>query len=219
MSAKLIMLIALLLILLLVLFTWAMISLLQYLKRAKRRALIDELTGVYNRRFFEEALPKLLVPNDRRRGQVLSLLVIDLDHFKLVNDTYGHQVGDLVLKTVAQTLHCSLKESDMLARYGGEEFIVVLPRTDSAGAITVGERLRANVAGLMLHKLASAAPERVTISVGVASYPVHATTVAELIHAADEALYQSKSAGRNRVTCAPNSPEVAFQNLEQARPL
>lgn len=191
-----------------------MIGHLQHLERAKRRALIDELTGAYNRRFLEETLAKLVVPDDRRRGQVLSLLVIDLDHFKKINDTYGHQVGDLVLKTIAQTLHRTLKESDVLARYGGEEFIVVLPRTDTAGAVAVAERLRTAVAGLSLRKLAPVAPERVTISVGVATYPVHATTVSELIHAADEALYQSKSQGRNRVTCAPDSLEVAYRKPE-----
>ncbi len=192
-----------------------MIGHLQHLERAKRRALIDELTGTYNRRFLEEALAKMVVPDDRRRGQVLSLLVIDLDHFKKVNDTYGHQVGDLVLKTVAQTLHRTLKESDVLARYGGEEFVVVLPRTDAVGAVAVGERLRVAVAGLSLRKLAPAAPDRVTISAGVACCPIHATTVADLIHAADEALYQSKSLGRNRVTCAPDSLEVAYRNPDE----
>jgi two-component system, cell cycle response regulator len=155
------------------------------------------------------------VPDDRRRGQALSLMVIDLDHFKKVNDTYGHQVGDLVLKTVAQTLHRTLKESDVLARYGGEEFVIVLPRTDTAGAVAVAERLRIAVAGLSLRKLAPVAPERVTISIGVASYPIHATTVAELIRIADEALYQSKSQGRNRVTCAPDSLEVAFRKPDE----
>lgn len=192
-----------------------MIGHLQHLERAKRRALIDELTGAYNRRFLEEALAKLVVPDDRRRGQVLSLLVIDLDHFKNVNDTYGHQVGDMVLKSVAQVLHRTLKESDVLARYGGEEFVIVLPRTDTAGAYAVAERLRVAVAGLSLRKLAPAAPERVTISVGVASYPIHATTVADLIRIADEALYQSKSQGRNRVTCAPDTLEVAFNQSDE----
>jgi diguanylate cyclase (GGDEF)-like protein len=192
-----------------------MIGHLQHLERAKRRALIDELTGTYNRRFLEEALAKLVVPDDRRRGQVLSLLVIDLDHFKQVNDTYGHQVGDMVLKSVAQALHRTLKESDVLARYGGEEFVIVLPRTEAAGAVAVAERLRVNVAGLSLRKLAPAAPERVTISVGVAAYPVHATTVVDLIRIADEALYQSKSQGRNRVTCAPDSLEVAYRKPDE----
>ena len=192
-----------------------MIGHLQHLERAKRRALIDELTGAYNRRFLEEALAKMVVPDDRRRGQVLSLLVIDLDHFKQVNDTYGHQVGDMVLKSVAQALHRTLKESDVLARYGGEEFVIVLPRTDPAGAVAVGERLRVAVAGLSLRKLAPAAPERVTISVGVASYPIHATTVADLIRIADEALYQSKSQGRNRVTCAPDTLEVAYGKSDE----
>ena len=189
-----------------------MIGHLQHLERAKRRALIDELTGTYNRRFLEEALAKLVVPDDRRRGQVLSLLVIDLDHFKKVNDTYGHQVGDQVLKAVAAAIHRALKESDVLARYGGEEFVVVLPRTDTAGAMAVGERLRTAVAGLSLRKLAPASPDRITISVGVASYPIHATTVPDLIRMADEALYQAKSQGRNRVMCAPDTLEVAYRN-------
>jgi diguanylate cyclase (GGDEF)-like protein len=188
-----------------------MIGHLQHLERAKRRALIDELTGTYNRRFLEETLSKLIVPDDRRRGQVVSLLVIDLDHFKHINDTYGHQVGDLVLKTVAQTLHRSLKASDILARYGGEEFVVVLPQTDTAGALAVGERLRALVAALSLRKLAPLAPERVTISIGVATYPTHASTAAELLRAADEALYQSKTQGRNRVTCASHLLEAGFR--------
>jgi diguanylate cyclase (GGDEF)-like protein len=191
-----------------------MIGHLQHLERAKRRALIDELTGAYNRRFLEETLAKLVVPDERRRGQVVSLLVIDLDHFKKINDTYGHQVGDLVLKAIAQTLHRTLKESDVLARYGGEEFIVVLPQTDTVGAVAVGERLRTAVAGLSLRKLAPVAPERVTISIGIATYPAHASTVAELIHAADEALYQSKSQGRNRVTCAPDSLEAAYRKAD-----
>lgn len=178
-----------------------MIGHLQHLERAKRRALIDELTGVYNRRFLEEFLAKMILPEERRKGQVLSLLILDLDHFKHVNDTYGHQVGDVVLKTVASTLHRVMKESDVLARYGGEEFVAVLPRTGAVEAAGVAERLRVEIADLSLRYLAPSAPDHITISLGVATYPTHARTVKDLIRAADEALYQAKSLGRNRVVC------------------
>jgi two-component system cell cycle response regulator len=142
-------------------------------------------------------------------------LMIDLDHFKPVNDTYGHQVGDLVLKAVASTMHHILKESDVLARYGGEEFVVVLPRTGTVEAAGVAERLRQAVADLSLRKLATLAPDRMTISLGVATYPTHAITAEDLIRAADEALYQAKSRGRNRIVCttieAPAAPRPSHE--------
>ncbi len=179
-----------------------MIGHIQHLERAKRRALIDELTGAYNRRFLEEFLAKMILPDERRKGQIVSLLMLDLDHFKQVNDTYGHQVGDLVLKAVTTVLNRTLKESDVLARYGGEEFTVVLPQTDTQGAAAVAERLRIAVAGLSLRQLAPAAPDHITVSIGVATYPTHARTAPDLIRAADEMLYQAKATGRNRVVCA-----------------
>jgi diguanylate cyclase (GGDEF)-like protein len=192
-----------------------MVGHLRHLERAKRRALIDELTSTYNRRFLEEVLAKLILPDERRKGQIISILMMDLDHFKNVNDTYGHQVGDLVLKTVASTMHRALKESDVLARYGGEEFMAVLPRTDSGGAVVVAERLRVAVADLSLRRLAPAAPDHVTISIGVATYPTHAKTVQELIRIADGALYQAKSFGRNRVVCPPDRSPVTSDALSE----
>ncbi|MGH7165407.1 MAG: diguanylate cyclase [Nitrospiraceae bacterium] len=188
-----------------------MIGHLQHLERARRRALIDELTSTFNRRFLEEVLAKMILPGERRKNQMLSLLMIDLDHFKLVNDTFGHQVGDIVLKTVAAALHRALKESDTLARYGGEEFVAVLPQTDTGAALAVAERLRVAVEGLSLRKLAPATPDHVTISVGVATYPTQAKTVQELIRLADEALYQAKSLGRNRVVGAPTQVSVGAE--------
>lgn len=181
---------------------------LQHLEGAKRRALIDELTGVYNRRFLEESLAKLIVPDERRKGQILSLLLLDLDHFKQVNDAHGHPVGDMVLQTIASTLHRSLKDTDVLARYGGDEFVVVLPRTDTKAALLVAERLRVTIAGLSLRTLAVSAPDHVTISAGVATYPLHATSAQGLIQAADQALYQAKSLDRNRVACASNDRDL-----------
>jgi diguanylate cyclase (GGDEF)-like protein len=192
-----------------------MVGHLRHLERAKRRALIDELTSTYNRRFLEEVLAKLILPDERRKGQIISILMMDLDHFKSVNDTYGHQVGDLVLKTVASTMHRALKESDVLARYGGEEFMAVLPRTDSGGAVVVAERLRVAVADLSLRRLAPAAPDHVTISIGVATYPTHAKTVQELIRIADAALYQAKSFGRNRVVCPPERSPITTTVLTE----
>lgn len=181
---------------------------LQHLEGAKQRALIDELTGMYNRRFLEESLAKFIVPDERRKGQLLSLLLLDLDHFKQVNDAHGHPVGDLVLQAIASTLHRSLKDTDILTRYGGEEFIVVLPRTDTQAALLVAERLRAATAGLSLRALAASAPDHVTISIGVATYPSHAASAQELIRAADQALYRAKSLGRNRVACATGNSSL-----------
>lgn len=187
-----------------------MLAHLQHLEKAKRRALIDELTGAYNRRFIEEAMAKMILPGERRRDMVLSVLMIDLDHFKHINDSFGHQVGDLVLKTVASTLHREMKGSDVLARYGGEEFVAVLPQTDTEGAMAVAERLRATAAEIDFRRLAPAAPDRVTISVGVATYPTHAGTSEEIIRKADEALYRAKSLGRNRVVCASDTLPTTF---------
>lgn len=178
-----------------------MIGHLQHIEKAKRRALVDELTGTYNRRFLDEVLGKMVLPDERRRRQSLSVLMIDLDHFKAVNDTFGHHVGDIVMKTVASVMHRGLKSSDILVRYGGEEFTVVLPQTDASGATVVAERLRSAVAAFSLRRLAPAAPEHITISIGVASYPADAASVADLLQLADEALYQAKAMGRNRVVC------------------
>jgi diguanylate cyclase (GGDEF)-like protein len=186
-----------------------MIGHLQHIEKAKRRALVDELTGTYNRRFLDEVLGKMVLPDERRRRQSLSVLMIDLDHFKAVNDTFGHHVGDIVLKTVASVMHRGLKSSDILVRYGGEEFTVVLPQTDANGATVVAERLRAAVADFSLRRLAPAAPDHITISIGVASYPTHASSVSDLLRIADEALYQAKALGRNRVICAPTSRSAA----------
>jgi len=186
-----------------------MIGHLQHIEKAKRRALVDELTGAYNRRFLDEILGKMVLPDERRRRQTLSVLMIDLDHFKTVNDTFGHHVGDTVLKTVASVMHRTLKSSDILVRYGGEEFTVVLPQTDVNGATVVAERLRIAVADFSLQRLAPAAPDHITISIGVASYPTHANSVSDLLRIADEALYQAKTLGRNRVVCAQSGSKAA----------
>jgi diguanylate cyclase (GGDEF)-like protein len=129
----------------------------------------------------------------------VSLIMFDIDRFKHVNDTYGHQVGDVVLRTVSQHIGRQIRSSDIFARYGGEEFAIILPETSSSGAEVKAERCRELVEGLQIKVGNHTIP--VTISIGVAAYePDHPTQRAQLIDAADRAMYRSKSDGRNRVT-------------------
>jgi diguanylate cyclase (GGDEF)-like protein len=174
------------------------------LAEVERLAHVDGLTGVANRRAFEVVLARE-VRRARRGGGLLSLGVFDVDHFKAVNDTLGHQAGDTVLREVAQILTSATRDVDIVARYGGEEFAVILPACGPSDAVRVAERIRRAVAA---HRgLAS-----VTVSAGVASLPAHAVDGDGLIAAADEALYQSKGEGRDRVT-------VASRKLAQVTPI
>lgn len=162
---------------------------------------IDALTGLPNRRQFDEALRRELV-RARRSGHGLSLLMIDIDHFKLLNDTLGHQAGDERLRDVAETLQaCAVRATDVVARYGGEEFAAILPGASPTEALAVAEAMRAGVEDLAL---ASPAPDgRVTVSIGAARLTeIETDTGQRLIERADAALYDSKHAGRNRVTAA-----------------
>jgi diguanylate cyclase (GGDEF)-like protein len=172
-------------------------------QRLEQLSLTDGLTGVANRRHFDQAV---LAEWDRaaRDQESLTLLLMDIDHFKRYNDTYGHQDGDQCLQRVASALaQCATRPGDLVARYGGEEFAVVLPNTDLAGAQIVGERLRAEVAALAIPHSASSVAATVTLSIGVATLvPSPGTDVQALIAAADQALYQAKGQGRNRVVTA-----------------
>lgn len=162
---------------------------------------IDPLTGLPNRRQFDEALRRELT-RARRSGQGLALLMIDIDHFKLLNDTLGHQAGDERLRDVAEALQaCATRATDVVARYGGEEFAAILPGASPAEALAVAETMRAGIEDLAL---ASPAPDgRVTVSIGAARLTeVESDTGQRLIERADAALYDSKRAGRNRITAA-----------------
>jgi diguanylate cyclase (GGDEF)-like protein len=161
---------------------------------------IDGLTGIANRRRYDEFLENEF-RRARRNGKLLSLVMIDIDYFKLYNDTYGHQAGDVCLTKIAQTLNESLhRPGDLVARYGGEEFTVILPCTDRQGAWMIAEAMRAKVEALQLPHRASSIAGHVTISLGVASQvPKNVGDPDELQAAADKALYQAKNAGRNRV--------------------
>jgi len=162
---------------------------------------LDGLTGVPNRRRFDEVLNKEW-QRSVRHSTSLSLIMIDIDYFKFYNDTYGHQGGDECLIRVAKALEgAARRETDVVARYGGEEFGVILPETGSKGAFEVAETLRATVEALNIAHESSQVCDHVTISVGVATWlPEKGSGPEHLLAAADEALYKSKEDGRNRVT-------------------
>ena len=167
----------------------------------ERLATRDSLTGLANRRLFDESLQRE-VARARRLATPLSLLVLDVDHFKQVNDTYGHQTGDEVLREVADALVANTKNYDVAARYGGDEFVVLLPGCSRDDALRVAERVR--------HGISRAVGEApVTISAGVASVPDNATDAERLMAAADAALYDAKRTGRDRVAGSGRNIEVA----------
>jgi len=152
----------------------------------------DPLTQLKNRRVIYEHLEREFA-RSRRYKHPLSVFMMDLDHFKAINDTHGHGVGDDVLRLVAQVLRTSMRETDLVGRYGGEEFIILAPETNADGARLVGERVRTRIA----------AESAVTTSIGVATTEaVAAAHFEDLVHLADEALYEAKKQGRNRVVIA-----------------
>ncbi len=167
----------------------------------QRQALTDELTGLANHRAFQETLSSE-VERARRFGQSVGLVLVDLDDFKLVNDRYGHQVGDRVLQEVARCLRESSREVDAPARYGGEELALVLPGTDAEGAHELADRVRTAIAALEVPLGAGHAPVRVTASLGVAALPDSALDQRALIAAADAALYEAKRSGKDRTVRA-----------------
>ncbi len=161
-------------------------------------ALTDPLTGLHNRRYMESHL-KTLVDEASQRGKPLSLLIIDIDYFKSVNDTYGHDAGDEVLKAFAARIRRNTRGIDLACRLGGEEFVVVMPETDMAKAYMVGERLRQSVAGRPFSVPGYEKPLEVTASVGVATFERVDDTCDTILKRADQALYSAKQNGRNRV--------------------
>ena len=167
-------------------------------------AVHDQLTGLFNVREFHRLLD-LEITRAQRYAHPLAVLMVDIDHFKSVNDQYGHPAGDVVLRNVAERIRVSLRPNDVSARYGGEEFIVLLPETDTPGAQAMGERLCAAVRATAVRVSADVQPA-ITVSVGYAVYPRDATEDSELIALADRALYAAKRTGRDRC-CGPEHIE------------
>ncbi len=166
-------------------------------RQIRDMAIRDGLTGVYNHRYFQEKLGEEIIKAERYNKD-LSLALLDVDHFKKFNDSYGHQEGDKVLRVVANVIQGTIRHKiDTVARYGGEEFAVILPESDGNSGKELAERIRKNIESYLFEN-DSKIPYRVTVSIGVASYPFDARDQKVLIQSADQALYEAKKAGRNR---------------------
>lgn len=160
-------------------------------------AITDELTHLFTKRYFQIQID-IQMASYKRYGQKFSLLMMDIDNFKLVNDTYGHPAGDVVLEEVASVIRNSLRDIDVPCRYGGEEFAVILPETTEKGVLLVAERIRENIEKKVI-ALGKGTNISVTISIGGASCPQNGTEVRNIISAADKALYSAKQTGKNKV--------------------
>jgi two-component system cell cycle response regulator len=172
--------------------------------RMKQLAYVDGLTGIHNRRFFEMRIMEELERAGRFQGR-MSVIMVDIDHFKKLNDEFGHLLGDEILRTVSSILKQQLRKMDMVCRYGGDEFAILVPETTGDNALRVAEKLRRQVE---THEFPGV-PRPVTISCGVADYPTHGVTRDEVVSAADTALYTAKQSGRNRAVPAHQKKEFS----------
>jgi len=164
----------------------------------RAQAVHDQLTGLHNRRYLEETLPREL-SNAARRGEMLALILLDVDHFKQINDTAGHHTGDRVLCLLADLLSESTRAGDVACRYGGDEFVLVLPTSSLESAVTRADQLR-----LRFAELSERSSVKATVSIGVSGFPTHGQNRDDLLRQADRALYRAKNEGRNRV-CTPRA--------------
>ncbi|HZR31006.1 MAG TPA: sensor domain-containing diguanylate cyclase [Terriglobales bacterium] len=175
-----------------------------YVQRVRQLAYIDGLTGMFNRRFFEIRIAEEMERAQRHNG-TLAVIMMDIDHFKRLNDEFGHLLGDEVLRQISSVFSLQLRKSDVVCRYGGEEFAIVLPQITAEQALSVAEKLRREVAGWHFPGV----PRSVTISAGTAAFPLHGQTRDDIVKAADAALYAAKQAGRNCVRAAGLAPATA----------
>jgi diguanylate cyclase (GGDEF)-like protein len=188
---------------------------LAYQSRIVQMIHVDELTGLLTKRSLFRALEMELIRAQRYRHPV-SVLMMDLDHFKLVNDTYGHLVGSDCLAEVGKLIRESTRETDVSGRYGGEEFVTFLPESDSPGGLIVAERVRTAMEERVFRY--GELTYRVQISIGIATWPSDGNSVESLVHAADTALYRAKNTGRNRcVIFTPDLPQE-LPAVEKSRP-
>jgi diguanylate cyclase (GGDEF)-like protein len=168
-----------------------------YFEKAQQLAYVDGLTGIYNRRYFEMQIASEIERASRYDGR-LAIIMVDIDNFKRLNDEFGHLLGDEVLRQVSNVFVQQLRKVDVVCRYGGEEFAILVPQTSGGNALEVADKLRRMVEAYRFPGV----PVKVTISAGVAEFPAHGRTRDELVAAADAAMYDSKEAGRNRVSGA-----------------
>lgn len=180
----------------------------------RHQSTIDPLTGLYNRRFFDESLKRELA-RAQRGGGACSVIMVDLDHFKRINDTYGHDGGDLVLKAAAQTMIDRVRASDVVCRYGGEELVLILPDCGAQEAAKCAESIRASLAGIAIQHHGQTVSD-ISASFGVAQWAGTMDGAQELLQAADRALYAAKKGGRNRVVVAG---EASQESSTSATPL
>ena len=172
------------------------------MEQVERLAITDGLTGLYNRRYFNSRLETEL-QRSQRFAHPVSLIILDIDYFKVANDVLGHLGGDTVLKQLAALLREKVRKVDIVARYGGEEFAVILPETSPTNALYVAEKIRCWIEEFPFTDQEKLPHRNITSSLGVASFPEHAHSLEELIHQADESLYRAKQAGRNQVGRPP----------------
>ncbi|OJF77187.1 MAG: hypothetical protein BKP49_03365 [Treponema sp. CETP13] len=176
-------------------------------RNTEKMALVDSLTGLFNRRYMELALSKELM-RCRRYSFSFSICMIDIDNFKKINDTRGHQFGDIVLQNIATQLKNNVREEDVICRYGGEEFLIILPQTEKNGAKDFAERLRKKIAQTEFFK-----SEKITYSTGIGCFHLcQGDTYELIINRADKALYQAKYNGKNKV-CVEMEEDEPINNL------
>jgi diguanylate cyclase (GGDEF)-like protein len=166
-------------------------------EKLRGQAIRDPLTGLYNRRYLEAELERE-ISRAKRKDLAVGVIMLDIDYFKQFNDQYGHDVGDIVLRQIGMFLQDHVRGGDIACRYGGEEFLVILPEISLADAVERAESLRSGVENLN-RKEYRTYPGSLSISLGVAVFPQHGRTGHEVMVAADQAMYQAKRAGRNRV--------------------
>ena len=173
----------------------------------KEQAITDSMTGLYNRRYFEDFIKKEAIRADRQ-NQKFTVIGLDLDHLKQINDVYGHNYGDIAIKAIAEVIKNNARSIDVAARMGGEEFNIVLPGIDSAGGLVAAERIRKAIEGVELEKIG-----HITASLGVSTYFEHSEDLDELLELTDQAMYESKRNGRNRVTIAKPAFTTSWQEI------
>ncbi|HJP18533.1 MAG TPA: sensor domain-containing diguanylate cyclase [Nitrospinota bacterium] len=172
----------------------------------RKLAITDDLTQLHSRRYFMDVFGKEISKAERNQS-VFSLIMVDVDHFKSINDTYGHPVGDSVLKKLSSLLKSITRKGDIAARYGGEEFIILLPGASEEHAVSIAEKIRFKAEKYLTINQKNQSPRKITISAGVSSFPKYGKTNSELLTGVDECLYFAKNAGRNRVySSSQNEP-------------